>query len=134
MYMSSLEFPEKGILWRDWNDETLGIIREKNRPALLFVADSDPLVAPFLKAIFKAMPANEKLRGLLHELFPAVLIKADSLPEDLKLFGAGIGFHIAVLSPAGFTPMITFDPVSGSPEKLVDEIVAVLERLRQVWS
>jgi hypothetical protein len=132
--MSSLEFSEKGILWRDWNDETLGIIQEKNRPVFLFVADSDPLVAPFLKAIFKAMPDNEKLRGLLHEFFPAVFIKAGSLPEDLKLFGAGNRFHIAVLSPAGFTPMITFDPVSGSPEKMVDEIVIALERLRKVWS
>lgn len=132
--MSSPEFPEKGILWRGWDEETLKIIREKNRPVFLFVADSDPLVAPFLKAIFKAMPANEKLRGLLHEFFPAVFIKADSLPEDLKLFGAGNGFHIAVLSPAGFTPLITFDPVSGSPEKMVEEIVAVLERLRKVWS
>jgi hypothetical protein len=132
--MSDLEFPEKGILWRGWDDETLAIIREKNRPVLLFVADSDPLVAPFLKAILKAMPADEKLRGLLHEFFPAVFIEAGSLPADLKLLGAGNGFHIAVLSPAGFTPMAVFDPVSGSPEKLVDEIVNVLERLRQVWS
>jgi hypothetical protein len=132
--MSSLEFPEKGILWRDWNDETLAIIREKNRPVLLFVVDSDPLVALFLKAIFKAMPGNEKLRGLLHEFFPAVFIKADALPADLKLLGAGNAFHIAVLSPAGFTPMITFDPVSGNPEKMVDEIVRVLERLHEVWS
>jgi hypothetical protein len=132
--MSGLEFPKKGILWRDWDDETLAIIREKNRPVLLFVADSDPLLAPFLKAIFKAMPANEKLRGLLHEFFPAVFIKAGSLPEDLKLLGAGNGFHIAVLSPAGFTPMIVFDPVSGSPDKVAEEIVKVLERLREVWS
>jgi hypothetical protein len=132
--MSSLEFPEKGILWRGWNDQTLEIIQEKNRPVFLFVADSDPLVAPFLKAILKAMPGNEKLRGLLHEFFPAVFIEADSLPEDLKLFGAGGGFHIAVLSPTGFTPMVTFDPVSGSPEKVVGEIVTVLERLRKVWN
>jgi hypothetical protein len=131
--MSGPEFPEKGILWRGWDDETLAIIREKNRPVFLFVADSDPLVAPFLKAILKALPGNEKLRGLLHEFFPAVFIEAGSLPEDLKLFGAGNGFHIAVLSPAGFTPMVVFDPVSGSPEKLVEEIVAALERLRKVW-
>jgi hypothetical protein len=132
--MSDLEFPEKGILWRGWNDQTLEIIREKNRPVFLFVAGSDPLVAPFLKAIFKAMPGNDKLRGLLHEFFPALFIEAGSLPEDLKLFGAGNRFHIAVLSPAGFSPMVIFDPVSGSPEKVVDEIVTVLERLRKVWS
>jgi hypothetical protein len=132
--MSDLEFPEKGILWRGWNDQTLEIIREKNRPVFLFVVGSDPLVAPFLKAIFKAMPGNDKLRSLLHEFFPALFIEAGSLPEDLKLFGAGNGFHIAVLSPAGFSPMVIFDPVSGSPEKVVDEIVMVLERLRKVWS
>jgi hypothetical protein len=39
------EFPDKGILWRDWNDDTLRIIQEKNRPVLLFVADPDPFVA-----------------------------------------------------------------------------------------
>ena len=132
--MSSLEFPEKGILWRGWNDQTLGFVQEKNRPVFLFVADSDPLVAPFLTAILKAMPGNEKLRHLLHEFFPAVFIEADSVPENLRSFGAGNGFHIAVLSPTGFNPMITFDPVSGSPEKVVDEIVMDLERLRRVWS
>jgi hypothetical protein len=132
--MPNPEFPEKGILWRGWDEASLKIIREKNRPVLLFVADSDPLVAPFLKAIFKSMPGNEKLRGLLHEFFSAVFIEASSLPEDLKSFGAGNFFHIAVLSPTGFTPMITFDPASGSPERLVDEIVKVLERLREVWS
>ena len=132
--MSSFDFPEKGILWRGWNDQTLGVIQEKNRPVFLFVADSDPLVAPFLKAIFKVMPGNEKLRGLLQEFFLAVFIEVDSVPGDLKLFGAGSRFHIAVLSPTGFTPMVTFDPVSGSPEKVVDEIVTVLERLRKVWS
>jgi len=42
------EFPDKGILWRDWNDDTLRIIQEKNRPVLLFVADPDPFVWPFL--------------------------------------------------------------------------------------
>ena len=131
--MSNPEFPEKGILWRGWNEETLGIIHEKNRPVFLFVADPDSLVAPFLKAILTAMPGNEKLRGLLHEYFPAVFIEAGSLPADLKSFGAGSGFHIAVLSPAGFTPMVTFDPVSGNPEKVVEEIVAALERLREVW-
>ena len=129
-----MNFPERGILWRGWNEETLGIIQEKNRPVLLFVADPTSLVAPFLNAIFKAMPGNEKLRDLLQEFFPAVFIEADTLPEDLKSFGAGNGFHIAVLSPAGFNPMMTFDPVSGSPEKVVDEIVTVLERLRKVWS
>jgi hypothetical protein len=132
--MSGLEFPEKGILWRGWDEETLAIVGEKNRPVLLFVADPDPLIAPFLKAIFKAMPHNETLRGLLHEFFTPVFIKVDSLPESLKLLGAGSRFHIAVLSPAGFTPMVVFDFVSAAPDKVVDEIVAVLERAQKAWT
>src|SRR5260370_41676785 len=65
--MSTPEFPEKGILWRGWNDETLSIINEKNRPVLLVVADPNPLVWPFLREILKEMPNNTKLRNLLHE-------------------------------------------------------------------
>jgi hypothetical protein len=42
------EFPDKDILWRDWNDDTLRIIQEKNRPVLLFVADPNPFVWPIL--------------------------------------------------------------------------------------
>ena len=55
------DFPDKGILWRGWDDDTLRIIQEKNRPVLLFVADTDPFVWPFLREIFKAMPANARL-------------------------------------------------------------------------
>ena len=63
------EFPEDGILWREWNDETLRLIEERDRPVLLFVVDPDPAVAPFLKGILQAMPSNEKLRILLHDYF-----------------------------------------------------------------
>ena len=71
------DFPDKGILWRGWNDDTLRIIQEKNRPVLVFVADTDPFVWPFLREIFKAMPANVRLRQLLNDYYSAMFIKAD---------------------------------------------------------
>ncbi len=127
--MSTLEFPEKGIVWRGWNHETLSLINQKQKPVLLFVADPDPVVWPFLREIFREMPKNTKLRNLLHESYPALFIKADALPEELKALGAGSSYHIAVLSPFGLTPLVTFNPVSGNPSEVVNEIVAILERL-----
>jgi hypothetical protein len=131
--MSTLEFSEKGILWRGWNDETLGIINQKQKPILLFVADFDPFFWPFLREIFREMPKSTKLRNLLHEFYPALLIKADELPEELKALGAGSSYHIAVLSPSGLTPLVTFDPIKGKPSGVVSEIVATLERLQETW-
>jgi len=79
------------------------------------------------------MPANARLRELLHERYPALFLEADALPEELKLLGAGDRYHIAVLSPAGLTPMIIIDPVHGAPAEVVAEIVRILERLDAVW-
>ncbi len=131
--MATPQFPEQGILWRSWSDETRRHIEEKQRPVLLFVADRDPFVWPFLREIFGEMPANAKLRALLHEFFPALFIEADALPEELKALGAGSRYHIAILSPHGMTPMVVVDPVSGKPAEVVNEIAAILERLREVW-
>ena len=131
--MPTSQFPEQGILWRDWSEGTLRAIEDKKWPVLLFVADPDPIIWPFLREIFKVMPANAKLRTLLHEFFLALFIKADALPEHLKALGAGSRYHIAVLSPYGLTPMITIDPVSGKPEEVVSQIVLTLERLIDVW-
>jgi hypothetical protein len=36
------QFPEYGILWRGWSEETLSAIENKKWPVLLFVADLDP--------------------------------------------------------------------------------------------
>ena len=36
---------------------------------MLFVADPDPLVWPFLHETFKAMPTDARLRELLHEFY-----------------------------------------------------------------
>lgn len=131
--MSTPRFPEEGILWRGWSDETLKAIDEKKRPVLLFVADPDPLVWPFLREIFKEMPANARLRTLLHDFYPALYIEANALPPLLEALGAGSSYHIAILSPYGLTPMLTIDVVSGRPASVVDEIVAALERLLVVW-
>ena len=131
--MSTPQFPDEGILWREWSDETLKAIDERKWPVLLFVADPDPLVWPFLREIFKEMPANAKLRALLHESFPALFIKLDALPPMLKELGAGSRYHIAVLSPYGLTPLVTIDPMAGKPAEVVNEIVRILERLGDVW-
>jgi len=70
--MSESQFPGEGIVWRGWNDETLELIQQKGLPVLLFAVDPRAAVWPFLKAVFQAMPANAKLRGLLHERYPAI--------------------------------------------------------------
>lgn len=128
-----LEFPEKGILWRGWDPETLTIIDQKQMPVLLFVADGNAPVWPCLRNIFKAMPKNAKLRDLLHGSFPALFVKAGELPEEQKALGAGKDYHIAVLAPAGLTPLVTFNVLSGKPLEVVDEIVLVLEHLLKTW-
>ncbi len=130
--MPTPRLPDEGILWRGWSDETLRAIDEKGRPVLLFIADPDPLVWPFLREIFREMPANARLRALLHDFYLALYIEANALPDLLKELGAGSRYHIAILSPYGLTPMITIDVVNGKPASVVDEIVAVLERLPDV--
>jgi hypothetical protein len=131
--LSASEFPDKGILWRGWDDATLSIINEKQRPVLLFVADTDPAIWPFLREVLREMPANAKLRGLLHESCPALFVKADELPEELRALGAGSRYHIAILSPHGLTPIATIDPMGGRPAEVIDEIGLILERLLTVW-
>jgi len=125
------EFPDKGILWRGWNDDPLRFIQEKN-PVLLFVADPDPFVWPFLREIFKAMPTNARLRDLLSDFYAAMFIEVDSIPLDLKALGAGSKYHIAVLSPCGLTPMVTIE-IQHSPTEVVSTIVEILERLVDAW-
>jgi hypothetical protein len=132
--MSEPTFPDDGILWRGWSEELLRELAEKPRPVLLFVPDPDSMVAPFLRAIFKAMPASARLRTQLNEFFPALYVEPRLLPEDLQAFGAGSRWHIAILSPYGFNPMVVFDPVRGDAAAVVNELAAVLERLRASWS
>ncbi len=131
--MTPAEYPRDGILWRGWNDETIRMIAERDHPVLLFVANPDPTVAPFLNAVLREMPLNEKLRELLHDYTVALMVRADAVPEYLKSFGAGTRYNIAVLSPVGLNPLVTIDPVRGKPEEIVETMVKVLLRLRESW-
>ena len=126
-------FPDDGILWHGLNDETLHIINEKKNPVLLFVRNSDPLVWPFLREIFNALPKNEKLRDLLHERCVALYTEVETLPEEQKLLGAGSRYHIAILSPYGLTPLITIDPTAGPPSEIVERITVLLTRIIEAW-
>ena len=127
------EFPKDGILWHEWNDDTLGTIEERDRPVLLFVANPDPVIAPFLQGVLRAMPLNERLRNLLHEYYIALMVYSDSMPEYLEDLQAGSRYNIAILSPAGLTPMVTIDPMDGRPEEIVGTILKVLEKLQEVY-
>jgi hypothetical protein len=135
--MSAPEAPKhtfrgSGILWRGWNEETLRLIEKRERPVLLFVADPDPLVWPFLRETFKAMPGNARLRELLHEFYTPLYLEAGSLPDDLKAFGAGSRYHVAVLSPYGFTPLVWVN-VLRPPDEVIATIVDTLERMQDAW-
>ena len=129
--MSQIGTPEQGIVWRGWDDETLRLIAERGWPVLLFVADPDPLVRPFLSAIFPAMPRDARLRELLHDFVP-LFIKANELPDELKAYGAGSRYHIAVLSPHGFNPLVTVN-VLRPPEEVIAAIIDTLERFSDIW-
>jgi hypothetical protein len=129
------EFPDKGLLWRRWDEEGLRIIQEKQLPVLLFVRDSDPLIWPFLRDTFEEMPKNAKLRNLLHDRCTALYVEVEALPSELKLLGAGTRFHIAILSSSGLTPMVTINPAAGgTPAEIVERIVAALERILEAWN
>jgi len=132
--MPTPEFPDDGVLWRGWDDDTLRIIDEKNQPVLLFVRDTDPFVWPFLRETFKAMPKNAKFCALMSERCTALYTEIETLPEELKLLGAGSRYHIAILSPRGLTPIATIDPTGGGkPAEIVERIVAFLERVLETW-
>jgi hypothetical protein len=131
--MATPEFPDRGILWLLWNDETQRVIAEKQNPVLLFVRDTDPLVWPFLRELFKEMPKNDRLRTLLHERCCPLYTEVETLTEALKALGAGSRYHLAILSPNGLTPMITIDPAGGKPAEIVAHIVGLLERVLAAW-
>jgi hypothetical protein len=127
---SESTFPADGILWRRWVEADVEEIQRRAQPVLLFVAEGDPLfhALPFLNAVFSAMPRNAKLRALLHDSCVPLFLEPGERPWELEAVGAGDRFHIAILSPL-FDPLVTFDPVSGDPGKVVAEIVTVLERV-----
>ncbi len=128
--MTDKTFPDDGILWRRWNEAAVQEIRDRAAPVLLFVANNDPLfyARPFLIAVFAAIPKNETLRALLHDRCVPLFLESGEVPWELEAVGAGERYHIAVLSGL-LDPLVTIDPVSGDPDKVVREIVTVLERL-----
>jgi hypothetical protein len=79
------------------------------------------------------MPLNPKLRELLHDYYLAVMIQVDALPELFSALGAGSRYHIAVVSPAGYTPMATIDPADGKPEEIVETISKLFEKLQKIY-
>jgi hypothetical protein len=127
------QLPADGILWRGWSEETLAEIAQRNQPVLLFVADPDPFVWPFLRETLRAMPPNTTLRELLHETCIPLFIKVDELPIELNTLGAGSRYHIGILSPYGLTPMVTINPVQGNPAAVVEEIAQTLKHLTVAW-
>jgi hypothetical protein len=132
--LTRADFPDRGILWLRWEPASLDLIAEKGRPVFLFVGDQDPTVAPFLRALLRAMPRNETLRRLLHDEFPALFIESGAtVPEELATFGAGSAFHVAILSPAGLTPLFTFNRLDGDPDERASSIADALERLVGIW-
>ena len=129
----SSHFPDKGILWRIWNDDTRSEIAQRRFPVLLFVLDRRPAIWLQLKQIFEGMPGNVGMRELLRRDYPAVVVEASDIPEELAVLGAGSQFHIAVLSPYGLTPMVVIDPTLGTSAEIIDEIVLILEQMKNVW-
>ena len=122
-----------GVLWRSF-DETVILLNERTRPVLAFVLDHGAIDWPFLREILGALPKNEKLRVLLDGPCVAMLLHAGSIPEYLATLGSGSGYHVAILSPAGFTTMVRFDHITGDPDSLVEKIVDVLERLAPIYA
>lgn len=131
--MIGSEVAKSGILWQGYN-KTISLLKETSRPVLLFVQDEDPANWPFLREIFRAMPKNQKLRELLAGPSVAMLLKPSEIPEGLSMVGAGTSYHIAILSPVGFTPIATFHHTTGDPEALVESIAADLNRITATWS
>lgn len=125
----------EGINWLEWNDETEELLNERWMPIFIFVDDPDnAAVAPFLREISNALEKDAKILGLLKETFPALRVHANSLPEYLAFLREAFYYHIAVLSPSGFTPLITFEPIGGDIKELITEIGKALEAIRDTWS
>ena len=122
-----------GILWYGY-DGAIALLKDRARPVLMLVMDEDGTRWPFLRELLKALPENKKLCGLLDGPCVALLLKADALPGYLAALGAGSAYHVAVLSPAGFTPLVIFDYVTGNPTALAAEIADGLEKIAPHWA
>lgn len=131
--MSKSNFPDDGIAWHGWSEATVRKIVEKDMPVLLLVMDPDPTMAPFLHSFLDAAPKNARLRELLHREFMALYVPLEVLPEELSLCGAGSRYHLAILSPTEFTPLVGFHAQMCEASEVAEQIVVALEGLLQSW-
>ena len=131
--VSKPNFPDDGIDWHGWNAGTLRKIVAKDRPVLVFVIDPDPTVAPFMHGIVEAVGENERLCQLLRHDFVALFMPIEDLPNELAALGAGRHYHLGIVSPSGFTPMMTFPFHTCTPSEVVEQMVVSLERLLETW-
>jgi hypothetical protein len=131
--LSKPNFPDDGIAWHGWSEATIKKIAEKDRPVLLLVMDPDPIHAPFLRGFLDAAPKNARLCELLHREFMALYVPQETLPEELSLFGAGSRYHLAILSPSEFTPLVGFHAQMCEASEVAEQIVVALEGLLQSW-
>jgi hypothetical protein len=128
------ELSGEGIIWKSY-DQTVELLKENPPPIFAFVLDYDGTRWPFLRAIFEALPKNEKLRDLLSNACIPMLLQADSLPAplaELGPFGPVEGYHLAILSPVGLIPLKTFDYVTRDPALLVAEIADALDQIARI--
>jgi hypothetical protein len=124
---------EDGSYWLRWNDETLDLFAERRRPIVVLVDDRDPAISARVRALRAAMSEHPRLCALMGNQFHGVFVDADAIPEHLAWLDAGTAFHLAVLSPIGWTPIATIDIMRDDTEALVDQIAQALTGLDGIW-
>ena len=127
------EFPKDGILWRG-HAETMAELERHPRLILVFIYDEQALEWPLFRAIFAAMPRNEKLRKILNGPCLPMFLRTGEIPDDLKALGAGESYHIAILGTDGLVPMATFSAATGNPNALVATIADMLEKVAPIFA
>jgi ABC-type uncharacterized transport system ATPase subunit len=124
------------IKWFEWNGETQKEIAERAMPVLLFIYEPEEvpgIMHPFCREVLYHMESNQRLVELLNTDFISLKINSDKIPEYLSFLGAGKTYYLAILSPAGLTPLGTLDIVTGKPEEIAENLVKVFEKLKSTW-
>jgi hypothetical protein len=123
-----------GIHWLQWNDETLDVFARQRRPIVVLVDDRDQAVAARVGALRAAMSEHGQLCALMADHFHGVFVDADAIPEHLAWLDAGTAFHLAVLSPIGWTPIATIDLTHDDTGVLVELVAQTLAALEGIWT
>lgn len=124
------------INWFDWNEETQKEIAKRGKPVLLFIYEPEEvpgIMHPFCRELLYNIESNQRLAELLNTDFIGLKINSDKIPEYMSLLGAGNAYYLAILSPAGLTPMATLDIITGKPEEIVGTLVKAFETLKSTW-